>query len=118
MNSIIGMATTWFFTYRISNLPLYFEERQLPSLFALDDVSLITSTSLAPATNGTSQTATVTFRQQPSTLSELQADDFLTRKIICSHDGRDAEVNIQIDMGFHGLTPLNTVQDNDAVVFV
>jgi hypothetical protein len=107
-------------TYRVCYLPVSFCEAQLPLLFSPSDRSLILHTSIAPGIDGLTQTATVTFRHKPLDFSELKPDEILhlTPQIACSTGERPVQVEIQIDTGFRGLTPLNITNNENAVVYV
>ena len=108
-----------FFTCRVSLIPRFFQQSQLPEVFSGPDRAAITHTSLALGTDGITQTATVTFRNKPSVLSRLtNTSEYISHQIICSVEGKPVEYSVRIDVGFRGLTPLNTTLDDNAVVLV
>ncbi|RDW62494.1 hypothetical protein BP5796_10796 [Coleophoma crateriformis] len=105
---------------RVSLLPQSFQRAQVPELFSPLDRTLITHTSLAPGIDGTTQTATVTFQGAPEILSHLTGDvEFVELTIGCASDeGSQVDISVRVDVGFRGLTPLNTTPDDNAVVLV
>jgi hypothetical protein len=100
-------------TFRVSFLPSSFEEARLPELFSRLDRALIIHTSLALGIDGSTQTATVTFKSEPSLLSQL------TEGVYCTEiQENQIQATIQIDTTFRGLTPLHSPSNDNAVVFV
>lgn len=100
-------------TLRVSNLPVGFERTHLRGLFSLADQPLILSASLAVDTDEVTQTGTVTFRGEPSILQRLKTGD-----VVVEYRDGGQHIRAKIDVDFHGLTPLNMIDNEGAIVFV
>jgi hypothetical protein len=106
-NSRLQMASSSkCLTYRFSSLPHALQHQELLRLFDDDDREKVVAMSIAPCLlrplNAT--IATVTFRGQPSFISQL-----VNGEATIPFRSADAVVNVKVDDNFHGLTPLNAV---------
>jgi hypothetical protein len=102
---------TTFCTIRLLNIPSRFEFDGLRQLWSATDQSRILRWSLATSqlySNKPSKTGTITFKHRPPDLESLLADGIL--RINLNSDRGDSIISI--DETFHGLTPLNEIEDD------
>lgn len=106
-------------TYRFIISPVFSQEEWLKLLFNPIEQQLVTATSLALRIHPNKSTATISFNSKPASLLKLDNDD---KSIVWDKKfkevGTQLAFQFRIDTNFHGLTPLNTTPDDNAVTFV
>ncbi len=102
---------TTFCTVRLLNIPSRFEFDDVRQLWSTADQSQILLWSLATShlySNKPSKTCTITFQHRSPDLTSVLADGFLRTNL--RSDPEDSLISVEEK--FHGLTPLNEIEDD------